>query len=124
MNKRQRKKNRTGEFIEYGFEIEARLADPSKFDSIIWDEFIPFIEKNNLGFGGGVDALDTKLVFGFMTARSGPHKQHTCCEAIGRPHGHGLRSCTEEDRLLVLDWFTEHPGVENVMVGSLVDVNR
>lgn len=116
MNKRQRKKNRTGEFTEYGFEVEATLHDPADFDAVIWDDFIPFVEELNLGFGGGVGPEDLRVVFGFITGGLRGHERCSGCRSS--------RSCTEEDRTRVLGFFVQHAKIESASTGPLVDVWR
>lgn len=123
MNKRQRKKNRTGEFTEYGFEVEVTLHDSSDFDTVIWNDFIPFVEKLNLGFGGGLEPGATPLVTGFVTGGPRGHERCSGCSSV---HGHGkrLRSCTEGDRTKVLGFFSQHAKVESATAGPLVDAWR
>lgn len=52
MNKRLRKKKFVREYTFLGFEVEATVSLKENFDSFI-DDFINFIEENNLSFGGG-----------------------------------------------------------------------
>ena len=138
MNRRQRKKNRVGEFTEYGFEIEATMVGPL-FDEVIWNEFVPFIEEFHLRLTGGVNSVNNvNEVFGFITGvkrrnedpyRLYPdtHERCTCCTSVMRSESSRRlvsRSCAEDDRALVERWFRNHPKIKSVMVGPLVDAWR
>ena len=100
MKKRLRKKLHVGEFREYGFPVEFRmLPAPSttEYDALI-DEFIAMIEHNGLCFGGG----GRERWEGFVALDS-------------------RGSATAEHRQAVEDWLNNHPQIENVAVGELVD---
>lgn len=62
LKRRLRKKFHVGEFQELGFEIIANLkSDLTEMESDkFYDEFIEFIEKNKLLFGGGGGLEDLK----------------------------------------------------------------
>lgn len=55
MKRRLRKKKRTGEFRELGFEVLADLRDglsPNEFDAFL-DRWFSAVERRQLAFGGG-----------------------------------------------------------------------
>ena len=132
MNRRQRKKNRVGEFTVYGFDVEVTLVDRSAHDEVIWNAFIPFVEENDLLFGGGMGPTEPKLVFGFVTGterRSDPyelprdaHERRIASDVV--PIRTASRSCTDDDRALIERWFRSHPKVKSVAIGPLVDASR
>ncbi len=101
MNKRQRKKNRIGEFTRYGFEFLVLLHNRSDFEPFC-AAFIEFVEAHKLFFGGGMDPRNASLLSGYITAGPG--------------------TCTEADRALVEAWLLRHPGMDDVWMGLLETV--
>ena len=100
-NRRQRKKLRIGEFIEYGFSVEAALRDPGDRGAIdaVLDDFIDFIEAHGLIVGGGVsDSLSFYVTSG----------------GVEDP-------VTEAKREYVADWLAARAELSKVEVGSLND---
>jgi len=67
MNKRQRKKNRLGEYRELGYGLKFKLIGVSETQSMAWwDTFIARVERLSLGFGGpvGPDGTDDAIICG------------------------------------------------------------
>jgi hypothetical protein len=100
MRRRLRKKQRLGEFREFGFDVAfslpAELSDTQVLDFA--DEFIDHIEAHNLTFGGA----------------SG----HRWDVFVTRPH---RGSATKDDRDTLHDWLERHSLVSDVRLSELVD---
>ena len=100
MNKRQRKKHRTGEYTEHGFLLRFSLppswteAEADRF----LDEFITMVEREGLAFGGS-GRLDWE---GFVV----PDRRGTV---------------TTEQRARVEAWLAGRPEVSALRVGPLID---
>lgn len=66
MNKRIRKKHRTGEFQELGFELNFRVAeslDPAAADAVIEEFLNGAIADNDLAFfGSGLHSVDGTVI--------------------------------------------------------------
>ena len=107
MNRRQRKKNRRGEFVVHGFEVRADLRFNTLADEVFWDALIAFVEARELYFVGG--ASRTHLS-GIVTAFQ-PRKRRSYRD----------RSCTGTDQMRVESWLRERPEIDGVSVGPLVD---
>lgn len=100
-NRRQRKKLRLGEFIEFGFSVQATLRDPADQGAIdaLLDDFIDCIEARGLIVGGGIgEALHL-----FVTS------------------GNAREPLTEAKREYVSDWLAGRAEFSKVEVGSLTD---
>jgi uncharacterized protein YggL (DUF469 family) len=101
-NRRQRKKLRTGEFQEMGFQVTADLScplDDEQRDALI-DAFLEqCVEANGMLFGGGVN----RRLDGYVVAN-------------------GKRnSATNEQRETVRQWLESRPEFSGVRVESLSD---
>jgi len=103
-SRRLRKKLYVDEFQVFGFSFSCQLdlMYQHEFDEII-DDFISHIEKRDLVMGGGADL---KTFDGFVV----PERRYD--------------SASEEDRLAVEQWLTDHRSCFDVIVGPLVDANQ
>jgi uncharacterized protein YggL (DUF469 family) len=102
MNRRLRKKKRTGEFREFGFELVADLRSGITDDEfeVLIDRLISAVEGRQLGFGGG-GGRDGKLE-GFITR-------------LGRG------SATDEDRAAIAAFLECDAAVVCHEIGGLRD---
>lgn len=96
-SRRLRKKLRTGEFQQWGFEFEAelkvRLPDEGE---VLVDSFLAeVIEPRSLALGGWITS-------GFVVS-------------------FGRGSATDEDRQVVQDWLQARPEIKAARVGPLID---
>jgi uncharacterized protein YggL (DUF469 family) len=71
MNKRIRKKKHRGEFDYQGFEVRALFADPGDetrvaFCNKLADDFLKFIEANDMAYGGSLGGTKVPAVCGFV----------------------------------------------------------
>jgi len=101
-SRRLRKKLHIGEFQEFGFNVEVRLApgtDPT-FDQAL-NAWIAFVESHAWAFGGG-GSVDGRTISGF----------------VARFHRGTL---TGDDRLIVGAWIRETSWVEGGEIGLLRD---
>ncbi len=100
MNRRQRRKHRTGEFQELGFDL--KFSTPAAWTDAqqlaFWNAMIDEVEKRGLSVGGS--SGETWDVF--VTAAS---------------HA----SVTPDERQAISDWLTSREGVTNLQVGPLED---
>jgi len=103
-SRRLRKKLYLDEFqvLGFAFSCQLDLMYKSEFDEII-EEFLAFVENRDLVMGGGADL---KTFDGFVL----PERRYD--------------SATEDDRLAVEQWLTEHRACFDVKVGPLVDANQ
>ena len=103
-SRRLRKKLYVDEFKVLGFAFfcHLHLKQEADCDQII-DDFLSFIEERGLVMGGGADLTSFD---GFIV----PERRYD--------------SASEEDRLAVEQWLTEHSGCSDVEVGPLVDANQ
>jgi len=100
-SRRLRKKLFMDEFSILGFGFTCELAFDNEADlDNFFDEFIKFVESNDLHIAGG---SDDKYFDGFITS-------------IGR-----YESATEEDRTAIQDWLTAREKVSEVVLGKLQD---
>lgn len=115
MRKRLRKKKHVGEFVQYGFSVDARwVAYDEKLVDKFWDECVEWCVEHGLDTGGGSNAE----TFGIFCSASERVRAH------GRMHWkHG--SVTPEQRDAVAAFFASHADVlKDVVVGPLVDAWR
>jgi len=100
-SRRLRKKLYMDEFsiLGFGFTCELAFENEAELDSF-FDEFISFVESNDLHIAGG---SDDESFDGFITS-------------IGR-----YESATEEDRTAVQNWLTAQEKVSEVVIGKLED---
>jgi uncharacterized protein YggL (DUF469 family) len=101
MRKRLRKKRRLGEFRQFGFQVDFRLAESMPDDKLdeFWDRFVGgLIEGHRLSCGGGCGRAWSI----FVTPS-------------------GRRSATGEDRSVVESWLAHDPQVLDLSVGPLID---
>jgi len=103
MKKRLRKKFRTGEFTEYGFEVEFRMALPgdAAAGEALLDAFLDQIEAQGLAGGGS----------------GGPDGDFSFFVAAYRPRV----AVTEAHRQALAGWLAENPAVAGPKVGPLVN---
>ena len=101
-SRRLRKKLRIAEFQELGLEVEATLKDSCVHTDTFLDEWINFVESNDWSFGGGT-RLNSFL--GFLT------------HSYSSPG-----SLNDTDRILVMNWLSQHPCCKDTKVGELADV--
>jgi hypothetical protein len=106
-NRRQRKKHRIGEFQECIFSVKASFNPPLTHEhyDVFIDAFFDLADERLLSlwtFGGSFPLQETN---GIVEAS---YKSLNL-------------SPTEQDREAVLTWFNNHPMVESVSVGELVD---
>ena len=101
MNKRLRKKHRTGEFTEYGFLL--RFSLPSSWSEVeadrFLDEFIAMVEYQGLAFGGA-----GRLEWDGFVVRGGPRG-----------------TVTPDQRARVEAWLAARPEVDSFTLGPLID---
>lgn len=101
MNRRQRKKHRTGEFAEYGFLL--RFSLPSSWSEAeadrFVDEFITMVEQQGLAFGGA-----GRLEWDGFVVRGGPRG-----------------TVSSEQRARVEGWLASRPEVKSFTLGPLID---
>lgn len=105
MNRRQRKKNSVGEFVRFGFEVEAELVPGTFADDAFWDSVIAYVESKSLLFGGGGPPGE---IVGYVIAQRGKR----------------LRSVTDVERVAFATWLLQHPQVKNAKTHPLSDANR
>lgn len=104
LNRRQRKKQRVGEFQELVFEVRIQFRqsmDDASHDAFL-DGFIALIESRHLAVGGMGGRLPLMETEGIVSAW-------------------GRGSPTEADRQAVLDWLRQRPEVAGAEVGDFVD---
>jgi len=106
MKKRLRKKFRTGEFTEYEFQVQFRMAPPAgeSASCALLDRFLDQIEGQQLS-GGGSWSNEGAFDF-YVSAR--------------REHG----AVTEAHRLGVEAWLKGEPAIAEATVGPLLDAWR
>lgn len=102
LKRRLRKKNRVGEFQEFGFQVEVKfkLNLSESVSNKFYSDFIALIEENKLVFGGG-GSLES--LQGFIT---GWEK---------------YRSPTASQREKIENWLKNRKEISNCEVGILVD---
>ena len=100
MKKRLRKKLHLGEFREFGFSVAFQTPSTLSTDerNSLLDAFIEMIEQNGLQFGGG--GLDKWEGFVALDSRG---------------------TATEQHRQAVHKWLNNHPQIESIIVGELID---
>lgn len=104
LNRRQRKKLKVAEFLEFTFEVRAQFREPlseAAYDQFL-DAFIDFIEKRLLAFGGMSWRLPLAKIDGVISAW-------------------GRGSPSEDDRQSVLAWLQGLPDIALAEVGVLSD---
>ena len=106
MKKRLRRKFRTGEFTEYEFQVQFRMAPPAGEAAAyaMLETFLDQLEGQSLS-GGGSWSNEGEFAF-FVFAK--------------REHG----AVTEAHRLGLETWLTANPAVTTATVGPLLDVMR
>jgi uncharacterized protein YggL (DUF469 family) len=100
MKKRLRKKKHIGEFKELGFLLEAKLnlqtdEELDRFN----DEFLDYIEKENMHIGGGMGMDDLSL--------------YVCTGVVNTGNA--------EARENLISWMDKHENVTEVNAGELKD---
>ncbi|MEQ1731030.1 MAG: YggL family protein [Vicinamibacterales bacterium] len=100
MNRRQRRKHRTGEFQELGFDLQfttpAAWSDEQQL--AFWNALIDEVEKRGMSIGGSSGEPWEVFVTGVDHA-----------------------SVTPVERQAIVDWLTAREGVANLEAGPLED---
>lgn len=96
VRKRLRKKNRLGEFREYGFEIAFEISSQTDWNGVFTAFIEEAIERHGLQFGGSPHG-------GFAT--------------VNKPRA----SATQRHREMVRSWLETRSDVSNVRIGELRD---
>lgn len=103
MNRRQRKKNRLGEFREFGFALTFRTPEPAQ--SLDADPFLDALidaaDARDLCLSGGTGGRYDVIVMGRSENR---------------------RTVTAEQRTALIDWLRGRPEVSDLRAGRLVDL--
>ena len=103
MKKRLRKKFRTGEFTEFGFDVEFRMVppfDPAAVEAMM-DAFLDHLDGQRLAGGGS----------------SGPKGDFSFFIASYRPR----MAVTEVHRAAMEAWLAGNAGIVDAQVGPLVN---
>lgn len=100
MNRRQRRKHRTGEFQELGFDLQ--FSTPASWNDdqqlAFWNAMIDEVEKRGLSVGGS--SGETWEVFVTATSHA---------------------SVTPDERQAIIDWLAAREDVTNLEAGPLED---
>jgi len=106
MNRRQRRKNALGEFVQFGFSVDGSfVSDGLRDTEPFCDALIAFVESRGLSYGGSIDAFGME---GFVER--------------WRRNERGRWSTvtsTDADRALVGRWLCARQEIASVAVGPL-----
>lgn len=113
MNKRLRKKKRLGEFNWLGFKVHVAWKTELSNEEIhaFYDAYIPFVEKHDFGVHGLISERGMEQYVAKMIATK--RRMRGWRRRFRDAH------CTEQDRLILLQWLQSHPNVAEFVVGPL-----
>jgi uncharacterized protein YggL (DUF469 family) len=106
VKRRLRKKKKLGEFVEWGVEVQARITPQAMIDKgidSIMDEFVDFIEEQNMFCGGSIS----------------PNGEFDFIVELGREDGKLLsrQECLSH-------WLKSNPDLHKVSIGACIDLWR
>lgn len=112
MKRRLRKKLHHGEFDYKCFEVECEFSAPMELAAIekLFDEFVEFAERGDLGIGGG---FGPEKMCCYVTKSVPCHRK-----SDGKTHYKGSH-CTDGDRAKVEEWIRSKLPVGKLTIGPL-----